>query len=113
MYSITLANGTILSNLNRANNGAFWFEGMTFPSNILTPENLAFATIEKDGELDEVLMDYVLQDLSVQGGYVQFRIAPMKKYEDEEKHRKQKEQKKRRERAELVRMEKEMEKKGW
>lgn len=109
MYSITLANGTILSNLNRANNGAFWFEGMMFPSNILTPENLAFITIEKDGELDEVLMDYVLQDLSVQGGYVQFRIAPMKKYEDEEKYRR----KKRREKMELIRMEKEREKKGW
>ncbi len=113
MYSITLSNGTILSNLNRANNGAFWFEGMTFPTGVLTPENLAFATIEKDGELDEVLIDYTLQDLSVQGGYVWFRIAPLKKYEDEEKHRKEREQKKRRERAERIRMEKEMEKKGW
>lgn len=113
MYSITLANGTTLSNLNRANNGAFWFEGMTFPTGILTSENLAFATIEKDGELDEVLMDYTLQDLCVQGGYVQFRVAPMKKYEDEDKHRKEKEQKKKRERMERIRMEKEMEKKGW
>lgn len=94
MYSITLSNGTILSNLNRANNGAFWFKGTTFPSNLLTPKNLAFITIEKDEELDEVLMDYTLQDLSVQGGYVQFRITPMQKYEDEEKHREEKKKKK-------------------
>jgi hypothetical protein len=74
MYSLILADGTVLSNLHRFPNNVFWCEGNQLAANILTDSNLAFATVELDGELEDVLIDYTLQNLCVQGGYIQFRL---------------------------------------
>lgn len=113
MYSMTLTDGTVLSSLTRAKNGAFWLEGQSFPSDILTDSNLAFVTIEHDGEFDDVLLDYTLQDIYVSGGWISFRLVPQKKYIDEENYRKNKENQKKREKLLLYRTDKEMRKKGW
>lgn len=109
MYTLQLTDGSSISNLTRINPSTFSLESND-PDTYwqLSDSNLEFATLLHDNELEEVLMDYTLQNYSISGGTIRFRIAPLKVLEDERKHQIEKERKRRRDWFLSLRAEKEM-----
>lgn len=77
MYTLQLADGSSIENLKRINPRTFSLNNTN--SNVywrLSDNNLSFATLLHDDELDDVFIDYTLQNYSVQEGVIRFRIAP-------------------------------------
>lgn len=75
MYSLHLVDGTIITPLERLNPSTFRFKAND--SNIyfkLTPMNLAIGLLYKDDILEDVFVDYCLQNFSFNNGIIQFRI---------------------------------------
>lgn len=78
MYKLILADGTEIDNLYRLNPSTFELESND--SQIywsLSEDNLAFATLYKDEELEEILMDCARTSYSMQNGVIHFRITPI------------------------------------
>lgn len=82
MYKLVLANGYEINGLTCLNPSTF-----KLPVECqeiywqLTPENLSFVTLYKDGELDEVFLDYAQQNFYCGNGYTEFRIRHLTKEE--------------------------------
>ena len=79
MYKLVLANGTELDGLERLNPSTF--EIKSNDSQIywqLSNDNLAFATLYKDDELEEMFIDCMRASYSMQSGVIHFRITPIK-----------------------------------
>ena len=109
MFTLQLADGSRVENLRRLNPSTFILDDTG--ANIyarLSDSNLAFATLLNGDELDDVLIDYTLQNYSVQGGTIRFRIAPLQILQDQEKHKAEKERLKRNNILLSMRVEKEM-----
>ena len=109
MYTLQLADGSAIENLRRLNPSTFVLDDTG--ANIyarLSDSNLEFATLLNRDELDDVLIDYTLQNYSVQGGTIRFRIAPLQVLEEQEKHKKERERLKRNNWYMALRAEKEM-----
>ena len=109
MYTLQLADGSAIENLRRLNPSTFVLDDTG--TNIyarLSDSNLEFATLLNGDELDDVLIDYTLQNYSVQGGTIRFRIAPLQVLEEQEKHQKERERLKRNNWYMALRAEKEM-----
>lgn len=78
MYKLVLADGTELTGLERLNPSTFEIESNN--SQIywqLSDDNLAFATLYKDEELEEIFMDCKRASYSMQNGVIHFRITPI------------------------------------
>ena len=78
MYKLVLADGTELDGLERLNPSTFEIESND--SQIywqLSDDNLAFATLYKDEELEEIFMDYTRASYTMQNGVIHFRITPI------------------------------------
>lgn len=114
MYKLELADGTVIENIDRLNPSTFQFRSDN-PDYywILSPSNLAFATLYKDDELEDIFIDYMKTSYLFSSGWVRFRIIPVKEVEAQEERAKLREEKKHRKYAQLRRMEDEMDKKGW
>ena len=78
MYKLVLADGIKLEGLERLNPSTF--EIQSNDSQIywqLSDDNLAFATLYKDEELEEIFMDCMRASYSMQNGVIHFRITPI------------------------------------
>ena len=78
MYKLVLADGTELEGLERLNYSTF--EIQSNDSQIywqLSDDNLAFATLYKDEELEEIFMDCMRTSYTMQNGVIHFRITPI------------------------------------
>ena len=78
MYKLVLADGTELEGFERLNPSTF--EVQSNDSQIywqLSDDNLAFATLYKDEELEEIFMDYTRASYTMQNGVIHFRITPI------------------------------------
>lgn len=78
MYKLLLADGTEINNLCRLNPNTF--EINSNDSSIywlLSDKNLAFATLYKDGELEEIILNSKRASYSMQNGLIHFRIIPI------------------------------------
>ena len=80
LYTLQLTDGTSLTNLTRINPSTFLLPS-TDPSTYwkLSDSNLELATLMFNDELEEIFMDYTLQNYSLSGGAIRFRIAPLDK----------------------------------
>ena len=109
MYTLQLADGSAIENLRRLNPSTFVLDdtGENVYARLLD-SNLEFATLLNGNELDDVLIDYTLQNYAVQGGTIRFRIAPLQVLEEQEKHRMEKERLKKKHQYMVMRAEKEM-----
>lgn len=79
MYKLILADGTELDNIMRVNPSTF--EIQSDDSQIywkLSQDNLAFATLYKDDELEEMFIDCARTSYSMQNWLIHFRISPIK-----------------------------------
>ena len=79
MYKLILADGTIIDNITRINPSTFEIE--SDDSQIywkLSQDNLAFATLYKDDELEEMYIDCARTSYTMQNGLIHFRISPIK-----------------------------------
>ena len=79
MYKLVLADGTELDNIMRVNPSTF--EIQSDDSQIywkLSQDNLAFATLYKDDELEEMFIDCARTSYTMQNGVIHFRITPIK-----------------------------------
>lgn len=79
MYKLILADGTELDNIMRVNPSTF--EIQSDDPQIywkLSQDNLAFATLYKDDELEEMFIDCARTSYSMQNGLIHFRIDPIK-----------------------------------
>lgn len=88
MYTLQFVDGSSLSNLRRINPSTFTIDS-TNPDIYwrLTDYNLSFATLLHDDELDDVFIDYTLQNFCVQGGTTRFRVVPLNTLEKGGKRR--------------------------
>ena len=114
MYKLILADGSELSNLERLNPSTFQLKSTD--SQIywqLSDDNLAFATLYNDDELDDILMNYTRNSYYAQNGIIQFRIIPTQAQVDESSHQADKARKSKSKQKFMEAAEKEMEKKGW
>ena len=78
MYKLVLADGTELEGLERLNYSTFEIQSNN--SQIywqLSDDNLAFATLYKDEELEEIFMDCMRTSYTMQNGVIHFRITPI------------------------------------
>ena len=78
MYKLVFADGTELDGLERLNPSTFEIESND--SQIywqLSDDNLAFATLYKDEELEEMFMDCTRASYTMQNGVIHFRITPI------------------------------------
>lgn len=78
MYKLVLADGTELDGLERLNYSTFEIQSNN--SQIywqLSDDNLAFATLYKDEELEEIFMDCMRTSYTMQNGVIHFRITPI------------------------------------
>lgn len=91
MYTLQLADGSAIENLRRLNPNTFILDdnGKNIFAH-LSDSNLEFATLLNGDELDDVLIDYTLQNYAVQGGTIRFRIAPLQILEGQKEHRTEK-----------------------
>lgn len=109
MYTLQLADGSSISNLSRINANTFTLQSTD--ASIywkLSDSNLGFATLLNNDELEDVFMDYTLQNYSVSGGTIRFRIVPLQTIQEQEKHQKNKIQRKQKDWYMNLRIEKEM-----
>lgn len=76
-YSLELADGTSLSPLSRLNPSTFELkseDGSLYYQ--LNNYNLSFAVLlTEDGDMEDVFLDYTLQNFTCQAGTIRFRIA--------------------------------------
>lgn len=78
MYKPILADGTELNNIRRLNPSTFEIESNNSQMYwVLSQDNLAFATLYKDEELEDVFIDCLRTSYSIQNGIVHFRITPL------------------------------------
>ena len=78
MYTLQFADVSSISNLSRINANTFTLQSTD--ASIywkLSDSNLGFATLLNGNELEDVFMDYTLQNYSVSGGTIRFRIVPL------------------------------------
>ena len=89
MYSLQLADGTVIPNLMRLNPSTFEVETQTSLYHQLNDSNLAFIVLtnEEDNLLEDVLIDYTLQNYSEQNGLIHFRIASIDELKKAEQRR--------------------------
>ncbi len=117
MYTLQLADGSTIINLKRVNPSTFELKSdETSPIYFqLSDQNLSFATLYKDGELEDVLFDYTRQNFIWQNGVISFRLAEKEALDQAAFHKKDKEQIKRRERYRQLAAEERLKKeeKGW
>jgi hypothetical protein len=75
MYKLELLDGTIIDNLTRLNPSTF--SKPSDSSDIyykLTDDNLSCATLYKDDEIEDILIDYSRQNFFWENGIISFRI---------------------------------------
>ena len=78
MYKFVLADGTELNNICRLNPSTFEIESNNSQMYwALSQDNLAFATLYKDEELEDIFIDCLRTSYSIQNGIVHFRITPL------------------------------------
>ncbi len=78
MYKLVLADGTELNNIHRLNPSTFEIESNNSQMYwILSQDNLAFATLYKDEELEDAFIDCARTSYSMQNGIIHFRITPL------------------------------------
>ena len=79
MYKLILADGTTIDNIMRVNPSTFEIESND-PQIYweLSQDNLAFATLYKDDELEEMYIDCARTSYTMQNGLIHFRIGPIK-----------------------------------
>lgn len=76
MYTLELADGTTITGLRRLHHYVFQLDSTESVKiySLLSPENLSFATLYKDGELDEVLLDFEKQNFYCDNEIIEFRL---------------------------------------
>ena len=78
MYKLVLVDGTELEGLKRLNPSTFEIESNDYQIYWqLSNDNLAFATLYKDAELDEIFIDCMCTSYTMQNGVIHFRITPI------------------------------------
>lgn len=78
MYKLILADGTELNNIHRLNPSTFEIKSNDSQMYwVLSQDNLAFATLYKNEELEDVFIDCLRTSYSMQNGIVHFRITPL------------------------------------
>ena len=109
MYKLKLNDGTIIDNLERINESTFQCKGDASSPiyHQLSDQNLSFAFLFKDGEVEDLFIDYRRQNFLAQGDIIQFRLTPIRDLEKAARERKYREQKKRRDREYIRRIEEE------
>lgn len=77
MYDLHLMDGTIIKNLSRLNPCTFELKSTNPQIYFILSEvnNLTIAYLEKDGLLDDIYVDYGLQNFSAQNDIIKFRIG--------------------------------------
>lgn len=114
MYRLELADGTVINDLDRLNPSTFQFRSND-PNYywILSPSNLAFATLYKDDELEEVFIDYIRNSYYASNGVIEFRITPSEAQIKEKQNQADQIRKERTTKNFMKMAEKEMNEKGW
>lgn len=79
MYKLILADGTTIDNITRVNPSTFEIKSND-PKIYwdLSQDNLAFATLYNDDELEEMYIDCARTSYTMQNGLIHFRIGPIK-----------------------------------
>lgn len=95
MYKIKLADGTIIDNLERVNYTTFEQKGNdSSPIYFqLSDQNLSFAILYKDDEVEEIFIKYRRQNFLSQNNLIRFRIAPIQELEEIEERKRIREEK--------------------
>ncbi len=93
MFSLQLADGTLIDGLKRINPSTF---ELISNDNILYHQlndfNLSFAILlDEDGVMSDVYLDYTLQNFIQQSGIVYFRLTSINELKKQIKHKKEKE----------------------
>lgn len=98
MFSLQLADGTLIKGLNRLSSSTF--EIISNDKTLyhqLNNFNLSFAVLfDEDGVMSEVYLDYTLQNFIQQGGIIHFRLISVEELQKQIKHKEEKETEKRR-----------------
>ncbi len=114
MYTFVFSDGSKLENLERLNPSTFQIKSMD-PKIYwqLSDDNLAFATLYNDDDLEDILMGYTRTTYYAQNGVIQFRIAPSQAQIEEKQNQTDKVHKDKSNKNFMKMAEKEMEAKGW
>ena len=98
MFSLQLADGTLIEGLYRVNPSTF--ELLSNDNTLyhqLNDFNLSFAVLlDEDGVMSEVYLDYTLQNFIQQCGIIHFRLISVEELQKQIKHKEEKEAEKRR-----------------
>lgn len=98
MFSLQLADGTLIEGLHRINPSTF--ELLSNDNTLhhqLNDFNLSFAILfDEDGVMSEVYLDYTLQNFIQQCGIIHFRLISIEELQKQIKHKEEKEAEKRR-----------------
>lgn len=114
MYKLVFSDGSAIENIERLNPSTFQVKSTD--SQIywqLSDDNLAFATLYNDDELEEVFIGYTRNSYYASNGVIEFRITPSEAQIEEKQNQADQIRKERTTKNFMKMAEKEMNKKGW
>ena len=96
MFSLQLADGTLIKGLNRLSPSTFEIASNDKTLyHQLNNFNLSFAVLfDEDGVMQEVYLDYVRQNYICQNGVIRFKLIAAEELEAQQRHKEEKEREK-------------------